>query len=138
VKGIFEYLLRAPLKVDTYNYVPTLITEPFSFIGSLVVTSKSSYALSKGQKQTKKMSTWSMITLNYVHTFFGVRLFDTPQILLSIIIVQFLPFGGDVRISFLAFSLLKRQKQRKKKESLFIVGYFEFILCFFNFFHLLH
>jgi hypothetical protein len=106
VKGIFEYLLRAPLKVDTYNYVPTLITEPFSFIGSLVVTSKSSYALSKGQKQTKKMSTWSMITLNYVHTFFGVRLFDTPQILLSIIIVQFLPFGGDVRISF---TLWRRQ-----------------------------
>jgi hypothetical protein len=26
VKRIFGYLLRAPLKVDTYNYVPTSIT----------------------------------------------------------------------------------------------------------------
>jgi hypothetical protein len=26
VKGIFGYLLRAPLRVDTYNYVPTSLT----------------------------------------------------------------------------------------------------------------
>jgi hypothetical protein len=32
VKGIFGYLLRAPLKVDTYNYVSRSITGPFSFI----------------------------------------------------------------------------------------------------------
>jgi hypothetical protein len=42
VKEIFGYLLRAPLKVDTYNYVPRRITGSFSFIGRLVVTSKSS------------------------------------------------------------------------------------------------
>jgi hypothetical protein len=46
-------------------------------------------------------------------------------------IVQFLPFCGDVTISFLAFSLLKRQKQKKnkKKALLFILGIFEVILC---------
>jgi hypothetical protein len=42
-----------PLRVDTYNYVPTSITGSFSFTGSLVVTSKSSCALTKGQKQKK-------------------------------------------------------------------------------------
>jgi hypothetical protein len=44
VKGIFGYLLKAPLKVDTYNYVTTLITGSFNFIGSLVVTSKKALA----------------------------------------------------------------------------------------------
>jgi hypothetical protein len=34
VKGIFGYLLRVPLRVDTYNYVPTSITGSFSFTGS--------------------------------------------------------------------------------------------------------
>jgi hypothetical protein len=54
VKGIFRYLLRAPLKVDTYNYVSTSITKSFSFTGSLVVTSKSSCALTKGQNSKAK------------------------------------------------------------------------------------
>jgi hypothetical protein len=47
-------------------------------------------------------------------------------------IVQFLPFWGDVAISFVPFSLLKRQKQKKKTKKaarLFIVGYFVVILC---------
>jgi hypothetical protein len=46
-------------------------------------------------------------------------------------IVQFLPFWGDVTISFLAFSLLKRQKQKKtkKKARLFIDVHFVVILC---------
>jgi hypothetical protein len=61
VRGIFGYLLRAPLTVDTYNYVPTSITGSFIFTGSLVVTSKNSCALTKGQKQNKK-SSCSMIT----------------------------------------------------------------------------
>jgi hypothetical protein len=50
VKGIFG---SVPLKVDTYNYVPTSITGSFSFTGSLVVISTSSCALTKGQKQKK-------------------------------------------------------------------------------------
>jgi hypothetical protein len=51
VKRIFGYLFRAPLRVVTYNYVPTSITGSFSFTGGLVVTPKSSYALTKGPKQ---------------------------------------------------------------------------------------
>jgi hypothetical protein len=31
--------LRALLRVDTYNYVPTSITRSFSFTGSLVLSS---------------------------------------------------------------------------------------------------
>jgi hypothetical protein len=62
-KGIFGYLLRAPLKVETYNYVSRSITGSFSFIGSLV-TSKSSCALTKGLNQKKKISSCSIITLN--------------------------------------------------------------------------
>jgi hypothetical protein len=66
VKGIFGYLLKAPLKVDTYNYVTTSITGSFSFIGSLVLTPRSSCALTKGKKQKKNVSSCSMITLNCV------------------------------------------------------------------------
>jgi hypothetical protein len=50
VKGIFGYLLMAPLRVDTS------VTRSFSFTGSLVVTSKSSClscALTKGRNQKK-------------------------------------------------------------------------------------
>jgi hypothetical protein len=50
VTGIFGYLCRAPLRVGTYNYIPTSITGSFSFTGGLVVTSKSSCALTKGPK----------------------------------------------------------------------------------------
>jgi hypothetical protein len=38
VKGIFGYLLKAPLKVDTYNYIPTSVTGSFGFSGILVVS----------------------------------------------------------------------------------------------------
>jgi heme O synthase-like polyprenyltransferase len=55
VKGIFGYLLRAPLRVDIYYQVSTSITGAFSFTSSLVVTSKSSCALTKGQKLEKKI-----------------------------------------------------------------------------------
>jgi hypothetical protein len=41
VKGIYGYLLTAPLKVDTCNNVPTSITGLFSFTGNLVVISNS-------------------------------------------------------------------------------------------------
>jgi hypothetical protein len=60
-------------------------------------------------------------------------------------IVQFLPFWGDVTISFLAFSLLKRQKQKKtKKRHVYLLMvtlrlfYAPVNLTIFNFFHLLH
>jgi hypothetical protein len=79
VKVIFGYLLKAPLKVDTYNYVTTLITGSFSFIGSLVVTSKSSCVLTKGEKQKKNFSSCSMITLYCVPSVVS-DLFDTPDI----------------------------------------------------------
>jgi hypothetical protein len=51
LKGIFGYLLRVTLRVNTYsyNYVPTSITGSFSFTGSLVVTSRRSCALTKTQ-----------------------------------------------------------------------------------------
>jgi hypothetical protein len=77
VKGIFGYLLMAPLQVDTYNYVPTSLTGSFSFTDSLVVTSKSSCALTKRQKQKK-----FFILLNYPKfcTFFGVRPFSHTDI----------------------------------------------------------
>jgi hypothetical protein len=55
MKGIFGYLLTTPLKVDTYNYVPTSITGSFSFTGSLVVISKSFCTLTEGQKQKKNL-----------------------------------------------------------------------------------
>jgi hypothetical protein len=35
VKGIFGYLFRIPLRVDTYNYVSTSITGSFSFTPNL-------------------------------------------------------------------------------------------------------
>jgi hypothetical protein len=72
MKGIFGYLLTTPLKVDTYNYVPTSITGSFSFTGSLVVISKSFCALTEGQKQKK-----IFIFHGYpkLCTFFGVRPF---------------------------------------------------------------
>jgi hypothetical protein len=54
--------------------------------------------------------------------------FATNSKNIELFCIQFLPFWGDVTISFLAFCLLKRQKQ-KKKARLFIVGYFEVILC---------
>jgi hypothetical protein len=59
VKGIFRYLLRALLKVSTYNYIPISITGSSSFTGSLVITSKSSCALTKGQKQKIKISSYT-------------------------------------------------------------------------------
>jgi hypothetical protein len=74
VKGIFGYLLKAPLKVDTYNYVTTLITGSFSFIGSLVVTSKSSCVLTKGEKQKKKFF-FMFHDYPKLCTFFGIRPF---------------------------------------------------------------
>jgi hypothetical protein len=37
--------------------------------------------------------------------------------------VQFLPFWDDVTISFLAFSLLKQQEQKKNGIRLFIIDY---------------
>jgi hypothetical protein len=46
----------------------------YSFTSSLIVTSKSCCALTKGQKQ-KKISSCSMITLSCVPTFFSVRPF---------------------------------------------------------------
>jgi hypothetical protein len=45
---------------------------------------------------------------------------------------QIFTFWGDVRISILAFSLLKHQKQKKNKKKhayLLLVTYFEVILC---------
>jgi hypothetical protein len=45
-----------PLKVDTYNYVPTSITGLFSLAGSLVVTSKSFSALTEAQNQKKNLN----------------------------------------------------------------------------------
>jgi hypothetical protein len=50
---------------------------------SLVVTSKSSCALTKSQKQ-KKNSFCSMITLNYIPSLV-FDLFDTPDILMHVI-----------------------------------------------------
>jgi hypothetical protein len=68
VKGIFGYLLKAPLKVDTYNYVTTLITGSFSFIGGLVVTSKSSC-----EKQKKNV--FMFHDYPKLFSFFGIRPF---------------------------------------------------------------
>jgi hypothetical protein len=73
VREIFGYLLRAPLKVDTYNYVPTSITGSFSFSGILVVISKSSCVLTKGQK--KKKFFFMFHDYPKLRTFFGVRPF---------------------------------------------------------------
>jgi hypothetical protein len=61
-------------------------------------------------------------------------------------IVQFLPFWGDVTISFLALSLLKRQKQKKKTKKRHVhllmvtlrLFYAPVNLTIFNFFHFLH
>jgi hypothetical protein len=79
-KGIFGYLLRASLRVDTYNYVSASVTGSFSFTGSLVVTYERSCALTKGRKQKKNLSLCSMITLNCVPSLVSV-LFDTPDII---------------------------------------------------------
>jgi hypothetical protein len=54
----------------------------FSFTGYLIVTSKSSCALTKARNKTKNFSSCSMIS-DYpkLYTFFGIRLFDTPYII---------------------------------------------------------
>jgi hypothetical protein len=75
-KGIFGYLLRASLRVDTYNYVSASVTGSFSFTGSLVVT----YERSCAESKQKKLSLCSMITLNCVPSLVSV-LFDTPDII---------------------------------------------------------
>jgi hypothetical protein len=60
---------------------------------------------------------------------------------------QIFTFWGDVRISILAFSLLKHQKQKKKQKKSTLIYcwlptlrlfYAPVNLTIFNFFHLLH
>jgi hypothetical protein len=55
--------------------------------------------------------------------------FATNSKNIELFCIQFLPFWGDVTISFLAFCLLKREKQKKTKKGTFIYcwllwGYF--------------
>jgi hypothetical protein len=73
VKGIFAYLLMAPLKVDTYYYVLTSITGSFSFNFQKL--------LRVNERPKAKEKNVSMFH-NYpkLCTFSGVRPFDVLQI----------------------------------------------------------